>query len=625
MAAERLQKLLARAGVASRRACEEIILAGRVTVDGQVVIQLGAKADAETQDVRLDGSHLRFERPEYWLLNKPTNVVCTNYDPSGRKRPIDLMKNSRARLFPVGRLDADSRGLLIMTNDGEFAQLLMHPRYEIPKTYLATVGGEVTTADVRRLRGGVYLSDGRMRVGFVRVLRRGRNKSLVEVTIREGRNRQVRRMLAHLGHEVKDLVRTRIGPVVVRGLGVGSSRPLTVDEVAALRRMSENPPPERPATRRPAREAAGESREEDAEQEAGARALPPRRKPVAGRRERPKRDRGPERPARQAAPDTGPAPERPAPPSGVIEREWTRADTAEEATGSVPHPLGERHPEAAPRSRKPFQKDERKPFRKAGPGGRKPYRQSGRGERTPYREGATGERRPYRTGDSRERRLYREGAPGERKPYREGGAGERKPYRPSGSGERKPYRPSGPGERRPYREGATGERRPYRPSGSRERKPYREGASGERKPYRPSGPGERKPYRPSGSGERKPYRAAGQGERKPYRPSGPGERKPYREGGAGERKPYREGEQRVERKPFRREESHGAKPQGAKPRGAKPPWFKEKRSPRQHDTDGTGKTGADFRRDAPGGGGRGRGRRDGPPPHGRRPHRNPPQ
>jgi 23S rRNA pseudouridine2605 synthase len=239
MASERLQKLLARAGIGSRRACEEVVLAGRVTVDGQAVSELGAKADPEKQDVRLDGVRLRLERPEYWLFNKPQDVVCTNYDPAGRRRPIDFMRQSQARLFPVGRLDADSRGALLMTNDGDFANRLTHPRYEVPKTYLATVIGEVTKDDVRRLMRGIYLAEGRTRPSMVQLVKRDRTRSLVEITIREGRNRQVRRMLARLGHNVRELVRTRIGRVTLRGLGVGHARLLSPEEVKDLLKLSE--------------------------------------------------------------------------------------------------------------------------------------------------------------------------------------------------------------------------------------------------------------------------------------------------------------------------------------------------------------------------------------------------
>ncbi|MFO8014034.1 MAG: pseudouridine synthase [Phycisphaerae bacterium] len=242
MALERLQKILARAGVASRRASEEIIAAGRVTVDGETVSELGAKADAETQDVRLDGRRLRPEALEYWMLNKPKGVVCTNDDLAGRTRPVDLIPGSDARLFPVGRLDADSQGLLLMTNDGALANRLTHPRYEVPKTYRATVDGRVTGKEVQRLLKGVRLAEGKTGRPRVKVLKRGRTRSVLLITIREGRNRQVRRMLARLGHPVRDLVRTRIGRLSVRGLGSGKARRLTPEEVEYLKDLPDTDP-----------------------------------------------------------------------------------------------------------------------------------------------------------------------------------------------------------------------------------------------------------------------------------------------------------------------------------------------------------------------------------------------
>ncbi len=248
MALERLQKILAHAGVASRRVSEEIIADGRVTIDGKVVTEPGTKADLAQQDVRLDGRHIHAERPEYWLLNKPKGVVCTNLDPAGRPRPIDLMAPyTRARLFPVGRLDADSKGLLLMTNDGEFANLLAHPRYEVPKTYVATVAGRVSGEEIRRLAGGMRLAEGRTRPARVEALKRGHTRSLLEITIREGRNRQIRRMLARLRHPVRELVRTRIGRITLRGVGPGRARPLVPDEVEYLKRLAAEPRPARPA------------------------------------------------------------------------------------------------------------------------------------------------------------------------------------------------------------------------------------------------------------------------------------------------------------------------------------------------------------------------------------------
>ncbi len=239
MPEERLQKILARAGVGSRRACEELVEEGRVTVDGEVVGELGAKADPEEQDVRLDGRRLRIEPHEYWLVNKPKGVVCTNRDPAGRRRVGDLVPGSKARLFPVGRLDADSKGLILLTNDGRLANRLTHPRYEVPKTYLATVSGKVTPQDLRTLRRGVYLAEGKARAARIRLLKKGHNRSRLEITLREGRNRQIRRMLARLGHPVRDLVRTRIGKLGLRGLGSGRSRRLTPKEVEYLKALPE--------------------------------------------------------------------------------------------------------------------------------------------------------------------------------------------------------------------------------------------------------------------------------------------------------------------------------------------------------------------------------------------------
>jgi 23S rRNA pseudouridine2605 synthase len=433
MPAERLQKLLARAGIGSRRACEDIITAGRVMVDGRVVTELGTKADPQTQDVRLDGSRLHPERPEYWLLNKPKGVVCTNLDPAGRSRPVDLMQHyTQTRLFPVGRLDADSKGLLLMTNDGLFANRLTHPRYEVSKTYMATVAGDVTPDDLRRLRRGVWLAEGRTRPAQVRVVRRGHTRSTLEVTIREGRNRQIRRTLARLGHNVWELVRTRIGRLTLRGVGAGHARPLTPDEVEYLKKLPETPP-------------------EAVERPYAGRDRPP--SPPAGRRAALMAGEGRR---------VGPAPAAAAPSGG-------------EAPPRRPFDPGERRPFRGGGRRREGAgrppRGEHSPFGGGGRGregaGRPP-----RGERRPFggggrgREGAggppRGERRPFRGEDRR-----REGAGrpprGERRPFRGGDRGREGAGRPP-RGERRPFRGEGRG-----REGAggppRGERRPFRGEG----------------------------------------------------------------------------------------------------------------------------------------------------------------
>jgi len=621
MPAERLQKLLARAGVGSRRACEDIITAGRVMVDGRVVTELGTKADPQTQDVRLDGSRLHPERPEYWLLNKPKGVVCTNLDPAGRSRPVDLMQHyTQTRLFPVGRLDADSKGLLLMTNDGLFANRLTHPRYEVSKTYVATVAGDVTPDDLRRLRRGVWLAEGRTRPAQVRVVRRGHTRSTLEVTIREGRNRQIRRTLARLGHNVWELVRTRIGRLTLRGVGAGHARPLTPDEVEYLKKLPETPP------------------------EAVER-------PYAGR------DRPPSSPRRVACGDlmagkgrrAGPAPVAAAPSGG-------------EAPPRRPFDPGERRPFRGRRGdrregagRPP--RGERPPF---GGGGREREGASRppRGEHSPFggedrkREGAgrppRGERRPFR-GEGREREgagRRREGAGrpprGERPPFGGGGRGREGAGRPP-RGERRPFRGEGRG-----REGAgrppRGEHSPFGGEGRR-----REGAGrpprGERRPFRGEGreregagrrrEGAGRPPR----GERRPFGGGGREREGASRPPR-GERRPF--GGGGREREGASRPPRGEHSPFggadRRREGAGRPPRGehspfgggrdrgrAGPDGYKRDSYRGKRSRRQNDTDGVGKDRAGDRGHAGRGGGRERGRRDRPPFDGRRPHRRPPE
>jgi len=238
MAEERLQKILAQAGLGSRRACEELIVQGRVTVNGETVRELGAKADPESDEVRLDGERVREERKRYFLLDKPRGYVCSNSDEQGRKRAIDLLKHVSQRTYKVGRLDIDSEGLIVVTNDGEFANLLTHPRYGVPKTYLAEVEGEVTAEGCAELRRGLHLSYGKASIDSLRVVKSGKERSLLEITLKEGRNRQIRRMLAALGHEVKRLRRVRVGPVSDEGLKAGKYRRLSKQEIDALRRVA---------------------------------------------------------------------------------------------------------------------------------------------------------------------------------------------------------------------------------------------------------------------------------------------------------------------------------------------------------------------------------------------------
>jgi 23S rRNA pseudouridine2605 synthase len=230
---ERLQKVLARAGLGSRRTSEELIAEGRVTIDGEVA-RLGARVDPDAQRIEVDGARVVVRDDlVYYLLNKPTGHVSTASDPQGRPTVIELVP-AEPRVFPVGRLDTDTEGLLVLTNDGELTQLLTHPSHGVVKTYLAEVEGVPKAAALATLRAGVELDDGPTAPAAVRLVQRHGGNALVELGIHEGRNRQVRRMCEAIGHPVRRLVRTRIGPVHDDHLRAGSWRPLRTAEVRSL-------------------------------------------------------------------------------------------------------------------------------------------------------------------------------------------------------------------------------------------------------------------------------------------------------------------------------------------------------------------------------------------------------
>ncbi len=237
MAKERLQKVMASAGVASRRQCEELILQGAVAVNGRVVDTLPAFVDPDVDVISVHDRPLKKPQRVYYLLNKPKGVICTSSDPQGRPRAIDLVPTGE-RIFCVGRLDEDTTGLIILTNDPELTNLLTHPKYKVPKTYVAKVGGSVDSNVVEKLRKGIWLAEGRTSPAAVKVLKRGHHDSLIEITIQQGLNRQVRRMLAKVGLPVQSLRRTRIGGLKIEGLGVGKYRLLSKSEVAALKRAA---------------------------------------------------------------------------------------------------------------------------------------------------------------------------------------------------------------------------------------------------------------------------------------------------------------------------------------------------------------------------------------------------
>lgn len=231
----RLQKALAQAGLGSRRACEELMATGRVEVNGEVVEQMGVRVHPATDVIRVDGK--RIPPPSdhaYVVLNKPRGVVSTMADENGRRDLSEYVAGRDDRLFHVGRLDTDTSGLLILTNDGDLAHQLAHPSFEIVKTYVALVEGSVGDAVGRSLRDGVELDDGAAAVDRFVVKDRGRGRSLVELDVHIGRNRIVRRLLDHVGHPVVELTRTALGPVRLGGLGVGRLRDLSREELGAL-------------------------------------------------------------------------------------------------------------------------------------------------------------------------------------------------------------------------------------------------------------------------------------------------------------------------------------------------------------------------------------------------------
>jgi pseudouridine synthase len=233
---ERLQKVLAHAGVASRRECEKLIAAGRVTVNGKIVRELGTKVDPASDDVRVDTEPVRApNHPVTYLVMKPKGYICTVHDERGRPTVMELLPPTDRRLYPVGRLDEDSEGLLLLTDDGSLANLVTHPSHGVEKTYELRIRGRIEGAEVTRVESGVWLSDGKTGSSRIRIKKRGRDVSRLEVTITEGRNRELRRTFAKLGHPVLSLRRIRIGPLSSRGLKLGTWRKLTLKELRDLK------------------------------------------------------------------------------------------------------------------------------------------------------------------------------------------------------------------------------------------------------------------------------------------------------------------------------------------------------------------------------------------------------
>jgi len=254
----RLQRYLASCGLGSRRACEELIVSGRVTINGKTVTELGTKVDPQSQKVALDGETLRMERKKYYALNKPTGVLSTNRDPEGRTRVIDLFPADEPRLFTVGRLDEDSEGLLIVTNDGDLAQKLAHPKFRVLRTYQMQVAGIPTGEELAQLKKGLHFAEGKFRVQEAYIVKVRGQSALVEIVLAEGHNRELRRLFARIGHKVMKLKRVSFGPIHLGSLPRGQYRELRRDELAGLLGLG-GPPVARPKAknRRPQREQRG--------------------------------------------------------------------------------------------------------------------------------------------------------------------------------------------------------------------------------------------------------------------------------------------------------------------------------------------------------------------------------
>ncbi|MGB3966075.1 MAG: pseudouridine synthase, partial [Planctomycetota bacterium] len=237
----RLNHFLAMSGVCSRRAADGLIRGGRVEVNGELVTELGVRIDPEQDDVRFDGSRVRPERSTYVLFNKPKGVVCTNARHEQKKRVIDFLPTVKGRLFTVGRLDLDSEGLILLTNDGNFAFELTHPRFGVPKLYAVELRGRIEQRDIDKARGGVWLSEGPTTGMNVKVERTGKDSTFMKVTLREGKNREIRRVFAKLGYPVIELKRIRIGELTLHGLSPGEWRFLQRHEVDGLRAAAHAP------------------------------------------------------------------------------------------------------------------------------------------------------------------------------------------------------------------------------------------------------------------------------------------------------------------------------------------------------------------------------------------------
>lgn len=276
---ERLQKVLAAAGIASRRECELLIAEGRVEVDGEPVTELGVKVDPFSQTIHVDGEPLPSPKRVYFAVNKPEGVVCSARDPAGRPRVTDLLPPDVGRVFNVGRLDLASEGLILVTNDGELANQLTHPRHGVEKTYHVQVAGHPTVETLMQLRKGVRLAEGKAHFVNAKIKSRRKKSTVLEVVLDEGRNREIRRVLARVDHKVQRLTRVAVGPVRLGEMPPGAYRPLTAKEIKGLREsvavgtasVSEAPRKRKAAGRKTAKSPATGKRQSKGQRASGRR------------------------------------------------------------------------------------------------------------------------------------------------------------------------------------------------------------------------------------------------------------------------------------------------------------------------------------------------------------------
>jgi pseudouridine synthase len=513
----RLQKILAQAGFGSRRSCETFILEGRVTVEGAVVSHLGTKADPETQVITLDGEKVagpgkagkRLHEQStkvYYALNKPVGVLCTNQDPSGRPLAIQMIPEKR-RLFCVGRLDLDTEGLLLLTNDGELTHLLTHPRFGVPKTYMAKVDGPVSGYQLAKLKKGVYLSDGRTQGTLVRVRKHGQHTSTLEITIQEGLNRQVRRMLAAVGLQCRSLRRVKIGPLSLGLLPTGAYRLLGRNEVAALNRAASS---SAAPGRAPSSPLQGELEQDAADFEEAEQDTEHVSEPFAGEGVQ----ETTEEPGEQDGEEE----------RGSSQQSRERKGRDERPRSSERGPL-DRRPDRSQRTNRDERRDgERRPYGKRsedrggrGPHGKRPDDRS-RGEGRPYEKRSDHRERsasrPYQKPSDRQDRK-------ERRPYQ-------KPFDRQDRDVRRPHQ-------KPFNRQDRDERRP-------QQKPFNHQDRDERRP-------QQKPFNRQDRDERRP-------QQKPFNRQDRDERRP-------QQKPFNRqdrDERRPQQKPFNRQDRDVRRP-----------------------------------------------------------------